>query len=332
MEERLIICRTPTRVSFCGGGSDYPEAVAATGGGLVVGAALARYTYVSVRDLPPFHDHATRVVYSRTECVQTTREIIHPLVRACLGYLGVEQVEVVYQADMPGQSGIGSSSSFAVGLLHALHVLRGQHRTRLELAHEAIHLERNLMGECVGSQDQTLAAIGGLSIVRFQPDGEIVVEPLILGETARSSLEDHLSMVYLGRPRTSSQVASSYAPTLGNRTRQLYALRKLTHDAIDAIQTGDWEKLGTTIDRSWRLKVSLSPEVATTTIHDIYATARVAGAWGGKLMGAGGGGCFLLVAPPDTRPAIQHALARFGPTFVPVRFDAHGTSILYAER
>lgn len=327
----MIISRTPTRLSFCGGGTDHPEAIEAVHQGLVVGAALARYSFVSLRELPPFHEYTSRLIYSEIECVSKPEEITHRVFKKVFEKYSLDHLEIAHQCDLPSRSGVGSSSTFVVGLLKAVHAHLGIYRRPLELAWEAIDIERNLLKETVGYQDQTFAACGGLNILRFASD-DIVVEPLTLREGVAEDFQKNLLMVYTGLPRISSKVASSYVPSLNERKRELHALLRMAEESISAIRSARWEALGGLIDRSWRLKVNLSKEVCSGELHRAYALARMSGAFGGKLMGAGGGGCFLLVAPPEKHKAIASNLKELLPqsVYIPVCFDWVGSTITSA--
>jgi D-glycero-alpha-D-manno-heptose-7-phosphate kinase len=311
-----------------------PSSLASLGRGMVVGAALARYSYVSVRPLPPYHDYGLRVCYSSVECVEDSSALQHKAIKACLEEAGIGKgIEVVHQCDIPSRSGVGSSSTFVVGLLNALYAHRGIYVPPMELTEKAVHIEREVLGETVGLQDQTFAAHGGLNILHFRPE-EIIVEPLPLSRQARDSLEGHLLIVYTGVSRTSSEVSSSYEGSLGGRKKEMWALMKLAEDSIDALRVGDFQRLGTAIDESFRIKAGLSGEVAPPLLQKAYAGARLGGAWGGKLMGAGGGGCFLLVAPPEDHARVvrnvREVLGRA--VHIPVKFAGRGSMVILDGR
>ncbi len=326
----MIICRTPYRISFFGGGTDYPE-WSRQHGGAVLATTIDKYCYLTCRYLPPFFEHRIRVVYRQIETCMNADEISHPVVREAIRYLQIDRgIEIHHDGDLPARSGMGSSSSFTVGLLNALHTLRGEMATKQQLAHEAIHLEQNVLKETVGSQDQVLAAHGGLKHVCFQPDGEIEVRPLILPRSRIAELKSHLLLVYTGIARTSEEVAKSYAVGIASRHRQLRIMRELVDESIDILASGmNILAFGDLLHEAWQLKRSLSAVVSNTEVDDLYERARAAGAIGGKLTGAGGGGFMLLFAPPEKHPDILEALnARL---HVPFEFESGGSQIIFYE-
>lgn len=334
----MIITQTSHRLSLCGGGSDYSSWFRQNSG-LVVGGTINQHSYVSARYLPPFHPYKTRVVYSDIETVKENQEIKHRAVRACLQYLnwdGPEApgLEIFHAADLPGRSGTGSSSSFVVGLLNAIAALKGRRMLPSELADAAIHVEQTLMGETVGCQDQTWAAYGGLNVIKFQQNGEINVYPLLMNHEQIEALEWHLLLFFTGISRTSSDVAKTYAAKLGEseQARNQWAMLRLAEQAVGVIEAGNYEKLGDLIDKSWRIKASLSSAVNTDKISQMYAAARVHGAWGGKITGAGGGGSMVLVAPPERHQAIVARMEEMGATHIPFRFSFGGSQVVFTER
>lgn len=330
----MIISRTPTRLSLLGGSTDFPTWFTKNGG-LVVGGAINRYGYLTVRQLPPFHAHKHRVVYREIETVQKVADIQHKAVRAVIQYLNcpdAEGLEISHLSDLPGGSGTGSSSTFVVGLLNALLALQGKRMSAGELADAAIYVEQQLLQETVGCQDQTFAAHGGLNIIKFRQNGDISVFPLTLSGQEVSSLEAHLMLFFTGQSRTSSDIARAYAPTLDQHGREMWSLVRLAEEGIEAIYKGDYEKLGSLIDQSWRIKAGLAEGVATPTISSLYATARVCGAFGGKLTGAGAGGCLLLVVPVEKQDGVRQALEREKCVHIPFRFDFDGSVIIFADR
>jgi D-glycero-alpha-D-manno-heptose-7-phosphate kinase len=326
----MIICRTPFRISFFGGGTDYP-AWSRRHGGAVLAATIDKYCYLTCRYLPPFFEHRLRIVYRKIETCRTVDEIEHPVVRAALQFLNVQRgIELHHDGDLPARSGMGSSSAFTVGLLHALYVLRGETATKLQLARDAIHIEQDVLRETVGSQDQVMAAYGGLNHVRFHPDGGIAVDPLALSSERLSELKSHLMLFYTGIARTASDVARSYATCLEAKRRELRIIQELVEEAIDILMSGmDLRAFGELLHEAWQMKRSLSPMVSNQEVDDLYQRARAAGALGGKLTGAGGGGFLLLCVPPRKRRAVLKALA--GQIHVPFEFESAGSQILYHE-
>jgi D-glycero-alpha-D-manno-heptose-7-phosphate kinase len=326
----MIITRTPLRLSLAGGGSDYRTWVEKHSG-VVVGGCINKFSYLTVRDLPPYHSFKHRVVYNEIETVNSIDEVKHKAVQACIRYMKVDEsqgLEISHLSDLPGRSGTGSSSSFIVGLLNAIAATQGRRMLPNELTQAAICIEQKI--SCVGMQDQTFAAHGGLNIIRFRPNGEISVLPLFMKGEALAELEMSLMLFFTGVARTSSDVAASYVPGLVNRETEQWATMRLAEDAITAIYRRDWELLGKLVDQSWRIKCSLSDKVADANIHATYVAARTAGAFGGKLTGAGGGGSFLLVVPPEKRQRITAAMTERGCVHIPFKFDFTGSSVIFA--
>ncbi len=326
----MIICRTPFRISFFGGGTDYP-AWYRRHGGAVLAATIDKYCWLTCRHLPPFFEHNIRVVYRKIETCRSADEIEHPVVRAALRHLGFERgLELHHDGDLPARSGMGSSSAFTVGLLHALHTLRGEPCTKMQLAQESIHIEQQLLRETVGSQDQVLAAFGGLQYVQFHPDGRIGVDPLPLPAERVALLHEHLMLFYTGIARTASEVAQSYADDIDSRRRQLGALREMVEESIDILLSGmDLREFGELLHEAWQTKRTLSDLVSTPQVDALYERARSAGAVGGKLTGAGGGGFLLLFVPPKKRRAVLETLAEL--LHVPFEFENAGSQIVCNE-
>lgn len=326
----MIICRTPYRISFFGGGTDYPGWYRQHGGA-VLAASIDKYCYLTCRYLPPFFQHRLRIVYRKIETCETVDQISHPTVRETLRFLKIERgVELHHDGDLPARSGMGSSSAFTVSLLNALHALRGEMATKHQLAREAIHIEQNVLKETVGSQDQVLAAYGGLKHVRFQPDGEIEVSPLILPPGRVAELKSHLLLVYTGIARTAADVAKSYVSRIETRRRQLRIMKELVDESIDILASGmNILAFGDLLHEAWQAKRSLSSVVSNSEVDNLYERARTAGAVGGKLTGAGGGGFLLLFAPPDKHRDILEALD--GRIHVPFELESAGSQIIFYE-
>ncbi len=326
----MIICRTPFRISFFGGGTDYPDWYRAHGGA-VLATTIDKYCYLTCRYLPPFFEHRIRVVYRKIETCRTIDEVTHPSVRETLRFLKIDGgVELHHDGDLPARSGMGSSSAFTVSLLHALHALRGEMVTKSQLAHESLHLEQNVLRETVGSQDQVMAAYGGLRHVKFHPSGEMAIDSLILPPSRMAELQSHLLLVYTGIARTAADVARSYVANLEARRRQLRIIKELVEESIDILASGsDIRAFGELLHESWQAKRSLSSQVSNSEIDDLYARAQEAGALGGKLTGAGGGGFLLLFVEPDRQADVLAALP--GRIHVPFRFDTAGSQIIFYE-
>jgi D-glycero-alpha-D-manno-heptose-7-phosphate kinase len=326
----MIISRTPYRISFFGGGTDYP-AWYLNHGGAVLATSIDKYCYLSCRYLPPFFEHRIRVVYSKIENCHGIDDIQHPAVREILRFLRFERgVEIHHDGDLPARSGIGSSSSFCVGLLHALYGLLGRMPSKQQLAAESIHIEQERMHETVGSQDQMTAAYGGFNQILFQPGGEIAVRPVTVSPERLRTLNDHLLLLFTGIHRTSSDVAQSYMSRLDANKRHLRIMKDLVGEALNVLQGDqDLRAFGELLHESWLAKKSLSSEVSNSEVDDVYQAALASGAVGGKLLGAGGGGFLLLFASPDRHAALR---AKFeGMIDVPFRFESGGSQIIFYD-
>jgi D-glycero-alpha-D-manno-heptose-7-phosphate kinase len=326
----MIISRTPYRVSFFGGGTDYP-AWYREHGGAVLSAAIARYCYITCRWLPPFFAHKSRIVYSVIEDVMRAEEIQHPAVRECLLQLEItEGIEIHHDGDLPKMTGLGTSSSFTVGLLHALHALRGEFRSRMQLAEEAIHIERDRCGDRVGSQDQVCAAFGGLNHIRFAPDDTIAVNPVPLPAARMEEFQDSLLLFFTGFSRYSSDVVAEQLLNIPRKQKELSEMAAMVDQGLGILAGGgDLGDFGRLLHESWQLKRTLSSNVSTPEIDAMYALARQAGALGGKITGAGGGGFLLLFVEPDRRDAVRQALAHL--LHVPFDLDHSGSQIIFSN-
>ena len=326
----MIISRTPYRVSFFGGGTDYP-AWYREHGGAVLAAGIARYCYITCRWLPPFFEHKSRIVYSIIESVRRIEEIQHPAVRETLRYLNVRDgIEIHHDGDLPKMTGLGTSSSFTVGLLHAMHALRGEYRSRMQLATEAIHVERDLCGDRVGSQDQVSAAFGGLNHVRFAPDDAISVNPVPLSADRMAEFQDSLLLFFTGFSRYSSEVVAEQLHNIPQKTRELSEMAAMVDQGLSILAEGrDLSDFGRLLHESWMLKRSLSTRVSSPEIDDMYALARQSGAIGGKITGAGGGGFLMLYVEPDRREAVKKALSHL--LHVPFDLDHAGSQIIFSN-
>lgn len=324
----MVISRTPFRISFFGGGTDFPGWYREHGG-TVLAATIDKYCYLTARYLPPFFGHRYRAVYSKIETVNEIDQISHPSVREILRFLKMDRgVEIHHDGDLPARSGMGSSSAFSVGLLHALYAVKGQMVSKHQLALEAIHIEQGVLKETVGSQDQFSCAYGGLNQIHFLESGEITVRPLILSQSRIQEFSSHLMLFYTGIERTSSDIASSYATQTEARRRQLRIMKDLVNEAL-AILTSQQDicGLGGLLHEAWLTKRSLSSSVSNVDVDEIYNEARAAGALGGKLLGAGGGGFMLLFVPPQHQAQVKARLN--GLIYVPFEFDFMGSQIVY---
>ena len=325
----MIITRTPFRVSLFGGGTDF-RAWYREHGGLVVSAAINKYCYVHVRYLPPFFDYKYRIRYAEQEYVTAIDAIRHPSVRECIRYMGItEGLEIQHNSDVPAMSGLGSSSAFTVGLLHALHGLTGRISGKRQLATQAIDVEQNWIKECVGAQDQIAVAFGGVNAITFGAAPEYDLAPLTLGPATLATIESHLLLCFTGFQRNGTEMAADQQRNMPNRRGELEEIRQIALQAVDVIGRHplDMLEIGRLLDAQWQVKRRLSALIATPAIVDIYETGMRAGAYGAKLLGAGGGGFMLFLASPDRHAAIRAALAPL--LFVPFRFDMGGSRIVY---
>ena len=324
----MIISRTPFRISFFGGGTDYPDWYREHGGA-VLATTIDKYCYISVRDLPPFFDHSFRVVYSLVENVKAVSEIKHPAVRGVLEHLRIARgLEIHHDGDLPARSGLGSSSAFTVGLLAAIHALEGRHVSKEELASSAIYVEQCLLKEPVGTQDQISAAFGGFNHIVIGPDGRYEVRPVILPRERLAALQDHLMLVFTGISRTAADIAQHQIGNLKQRAPELHALTQMVNRGIEILSSAstDLEDFGRLLGEGWALKRRLADMVSNTTVDALYDAALRAGASGGKLLGAGGGGFVLLFVRPERHARVAEALKGF--IRVPVRFDVSGSRIV----
>lgn len=327
----MIISRTPYRISFFGGGTDYPAWYRAHGGA-VLATTIDKYCYLNCRYLPPFFEHRTRVVYSKIETVENLEEITHPAVREVLRFLDMTRgIEIHHDGDLPARSGMGSSSSFTVGLLAALHGLCGRMPTKEQLVEESICIEQERLKEAVGSQDQVLAAHGGFNHVIFHPGGEIEIHPMTISRERSFELNAHLMLFYTGISRVSSSVSSTYANDPESHRSQLELMKGLVERAIEVL-VGDEDimRFGDLLRETWAAKRSLSSTVSNPRIDEIYELALSAGAVAGKLTGAGGGGFMLLFVPPEMQPEVRKRLEHL--IHVPFRFEQAGSQIIYFDR
>lgn len=326
----MIISRTPFRISFFGGGTDYP-AWYRQHGGAVLATTIDKYCYLTCRYLPPFFDFKYRVVWSQVENRRDREEIEHPVVRCLLEYLGVERgLEVHHVGDLPARSGMGSSSAFTVGLLHAMHALQGRMVGTDRLIHESIHVEQDLLREVVGSQDQVSAAVGGFNKITFSRSGDIQATPILLPRERIDELDDHLMLFYTGVVRTASTIAHNYVTDMHAKRRQLRILKDLVDESIELLSGPDSiESFGGLLDEAWRMKRGLGPGISTDEIDSTYTRAKEAGAIGGKIAGAGGGGFLMLFVPPELQSAVAAALPEL--VHVPFRFESSGSQIIFYD-
>lgn len=326
----MVISRTPFRLSFLGGGTDYPGWYREHGG-TILATTINKYCTLTCRYLPPFFEHRYRVVWSKIENCQTIDEITHPSVRETLRYLGIERgLEIHHDGDLPARSGTGSSSSFTVGLLKALYALNGKMISKNKLVEDALHIEQNILKENVGSQDQVMAAHGGFNRVDFHQSGQISVVPMSLSRDRMAELESHLVLFYTGITRTASDVAKTYITAIDTKRRQLRIIQDLAEEGFDILNGHhDIAKFGELMHENWQVKRELGKQISNPMVDDIYEAAQGAGAIGGKLSGAGGGGFMLLFVPPSRQEKVAAALNTL--VRVPFAFEKEGSKIIFFD-
>lgn len=307
----MIITRTPYRVSLFGGGTDYPKWYREHGGA-VLGMAIDKYCYISVRHLPPFFEHKHRIVYSRIENVQEISEIEHPAVRAVMQEVGVEGgLEIHHDGDLPARSGLGSSSSFTAGLIKALYALKGQMVTKRFVAEEAIRIEQEVIAENVGSQDQIWAAYGGFNRIDFYQDNSFGVTPIIIRPERERELRDHMMLFFTGFSRHASEIAKHKIASLDKKADHLRRMHRMVDDALEVLNStsADIRDIGRMLHEGWRLKRDLAAEISTSAIDEIYQAGLDGGAVGGKILGAGGGGFILFFVEPEKQQSVREKLS-----------------------
>lgn len=331
----MIITKTPLRISFFGGGTDYP-AWYRENGGAVLSTSIDKYCYITSRYLPPFFDYKSRISYTLTELVKDIDEIKHPSVKACLKYLNIDQgVEIHYDGDLPARTGLGSSSSFTVGLLKGLYALKEKVTGNLSLGLEAIHVEQEVIKENVGCQDQLAAAVGGLNLMEFGPGDKIAVHPFVMNRQRSDFLRSHLMLVFTGFSRYATEVAAKLIQNTRKKSEELRTMRQMVDAAVKILNNrnndhADLTDFGKLLHEAWLIKRGLAEGVTTSAIDGIYERARKAGAIGGKLLGAGGGGFILLFAKPEHQPAIREELKDL--LHIPFDFETFGSQIVYYKQ
>jgi D-glycero-alpha-D-manno-heptose-7-phosphate kinase len=331
----LIISRTPVRISFFGGGTDYP-AFYQENPGAVLGTTIDQYTYISVKTLQSsFFDHSIRVAYSKTELVSRREEIQHPSVRESLKFKEIEgNLDIHIFSDLPARTGLGSSSSFTVGFLNALYALQGKKVSKQRLAEEACHVEQNLIQENVGSQDQFHAAFGGFNVIEFGPSST-QVRPVVLSREKKEVLQDHLLIFFTGMTRFASEIVKEQVDKTKTRQNDLFLkeMHEMVYAAEEMMVSSSADQMarmfGELLHESWELKKRLSSKISNPALDDAYAAAKKAGAYGGKLCGAGSGGFLAFIVPPPLQSKVREALK--GMQEVSFRFENEGSTIIYMK-
>lgn len=328
----MIISRTPVRISLFGGGTDYPDHYERNDGA-VIGTAINKYVYVSINRLSNFFDYKIRVGYSKSELVNSVDDIAHPSVRECLKYKGIDgNLDIHIFADLPARTGLGSSSAFTVGFLNALYALEGKVVPKEQLANDAIYVEQDLIKENVGSQDQIHASYGGFNLIEFS-SGQFKVKPIIISKEKRQILEDSMMLFFTGQTRYTTEILKEQVERTRSKDNDIFLkeMHAMVYDAIDTISSenkGSFVKsLGNLLNTGWGLKKSLSRSVSNHQIDDVYDRAIKAGAFGGKIAGAGGGGFLMLLVEPDYKDSVREALSDL--LEVQFKFEDTGSSIIY---
>lgn len=323
----MIITQTPFRMSFFGGGTDMPEFFRENGGA-VLSTTFDKYCYVTVRHLPRFFDYKTHLTYSKMEYVNTYDEIQHPAIRNAMQYLDMHEIRMTYESDLPARSGLGTSSSFAVGMLNAFYSLKGKYVGKKKLADDAIYLERELCKEAGGWQDQIAASFGGFNRINFSGNGYEVL-PIIISPERKQQLNDNLLMYFTGFTRFSSEIQKANHVTADEKKQQLREMLSLVDEAEMVLTNkhSNLDEFGRLLDHTWKLKRQTGSKISTDTIDLIYQKAIAAGALGGKLLGAGGGGFFIFYVEPEKKAPVQQAMSQL--MNVPFEFETSGTTVVH---
>ncbi|HEX2986191.1 MAG TPA: kinase [Caproiciproducens sp.] len=322
----MIITATPFRMSFFGGGTDFPDFYNEHGGS-VISTTFDKYCYVTVRHLPRFFNYSTELAYSKMERVNYTDEIQHPAIREAMKYLDMHELRLTYEADLPARSGLGTSSSFAVGMLNAFYALKGKYADKRKLADDAIYLERVLCKESGGIQDQIAASFGGLNRINFNKDG-YTVTPIIISPQRKALLNENLMLFFTGFSRYSSDIQTNTQAALKDKTQQLIEMRNLVDEAEHILTSRcSMNEFGVLLDYTWKLKRGITNKISTSLIDELYRKAIRAGALGGKLLGAGGGGFLLFYAEPERQASVKAALEDL--LYVPFEFEKDGARVIY---
>lgn len=327
----MVITSTPLRISFFGGGTDYPVWYR-NYGGAVLATTINKCCYITCRRLPPFFEYHSRISYSKVENVKSNDAIEHPSVRACLKYLGIEDgVEIHHVADLPARAGLGTSSAFTVGLLLGLYALQDKMRTKQALAADAIHVEQEILREAVGAQDQVCAAYGGFNRIDFCTDGTIEVTRVLAPDGRLAELEKCLALYFTGFSRIASEVACEQIKVMPHRKRELDTLFQMVSEAeaIVTSRTRDLADFGRLLHESWQVKRTLTDRISNSRIDEIYEAGRSTGALGGKLLGAGGGGFMLFFVPPERQGKLRERLKKL--LWVPIAFSSRGAHVVVHE-
>jgi D-glycero-alpha-D-manno-heptose-7-phosphate kinase len=327
----MIITSTPLRISFFGGGTDYPVWYRQYGGS-VLSTTIDKSCFITCRWLPPFFEYHSRISYTKVENVEQNNVIQHPSVRACLQFLGIDDgIEIHHIADLPARSGLGTSSAFTVGLLLGLYALKNQMRDKHALATEAIHVEQELLREAVGAQDQVSAAHGGFNRINFDTDGSIEVRRMLASPNRLAELEQHLALYFTGFSRFASEIAQEQLRMTPHKKQELDTMLQFVDEAEAIIASPDrpMNEFGRLLHESWKIKRTLTQKISNASIDEIYEAGLSAGALGGKLLGAGGGGFMLFFVPPERREALRTRLKKL--LCIPFAFSNRGSHVVVYE-
>ena len=326
--KNMLISRTPFRISFLGGGTDYKSYFSKYGGS-VISTTIDKYSYITLKHLPAFFSYKNQLVYSKIELFDSPEELEHPAVREALKWMSVDNVYISYHADLPARAGLGASSSFSVGLLNALQKFKGERPGKMELALEAIHLEQELCKEMGGMQDQLAVAFGGFNRINFSASGYEII-PIDITVVRNEELQNNLMLFFTGTTHLSTEIAEDQQKNIPDRLEQLHAMKALV-DEGEKVLTGSEPlyRFGELLHESWMFKRTLSKKISTSLVENIYDRALEAGAVGGKLLGAGGGGFMLFYVEKENRKQVKQALSDL--LYVPFKFETEGTKMFYVE-
>jgi D-glycero-alpha-D-manno-heptose-7-phosphate kinase len=328
----MIISRTPYRISFFGGGTDYPDWYLKNGG-QVLSTTINKYCYITCRYLPPFFSHKHRIVYSQIENVKYLDEINHPAVREVLKDFKINKgLEIHHDGDLPAKSGLGSSSSFTVGLVHALSALLNISITKKKLALKALEIEQSILKEKVGSQDQIAAAYGGLNFIKFNKNSSFSVSPLIISKSKKNDLEKHIILCFTGISRLAPAIASEKLSNIANKTEKFERLSYFTEEGVKILNSTKFtiKDFGKLLTESWKVKKSLASVVSNSRIDEIFNEGLENQAIGGKLLGAGAGGFLMFIVPPNKRDFFMKHMKKY--ICLPIKFDVEGSFILNTKK
>lgn len=326
----MIISRTPIRISYLGGGTDYPSWINEGNNGLVVGSTINRYSYFACKHLDKFFPHKSKISYSEIEEVDSNKDIRHPLIKAVLNEFDIDNgIELIHFCDTPGSSGTGSSSTFLVGLIKTIAAFKKIYMSKADIAAKAIHIEQNVLRECVGYQDSVWAAYGGLNYIKFVKGEQPAVRPIPCSKNFLLELQLGTVLFFTGVKRQAHEVAASYAQNFKGKEDTQNALYALADQGIESLHKENLVEFGELLDKNWQLKRSLSANISSNAIDDIYNRAKEAGAIGGKITGAGGGGCIMFITHPENRRQLINALSDL--IFIDFRFDFEGSHIIFTN-